>query len=77
MRDQGGRDVSVSVAASASEGGGEGDDDDGDEMGSLSSSSKISIVAFYVVGAIFIKAFVVVALALRHHPSFRSLLLCC
>ncbi|KAL3793989.1 hypothetical protein ACHAW5_008164 [Stephanodiscus triporus] len=46
----------------------EGDDEVG---ASASPSSKISIVAFYVVGIIYIKAFVAVALALRQHPSFR------
>ena len=50
---------------------GGGDDDD---MGDPASSppSKISTAAFFVVGIVYIKAFVAVALALRHHPSFRS-----
>lgn len=40
----------------------------GEREGSL---SKISTVAFYVVGSLYIHFFVVVALALRTHPSFR------
>lgn len=35
------------------------------------SSSKISTVAFYIVGSVYIHFFVTVAVALRQHPSFR------
>ena len=35
-------------------------------------SSRLSPTAFYVVGVVYIKAFLAVAIALRHHPSFRS-----
>lgn len=34
-------------------------------------SSKISTVAFYVVGSLYIHFFIAVAIALRQHPSFR------
>lgn len=34
-------------------------------------SSKISTVAFYVVGSLYIHFFITVAIALRQHPSFR------
>lgn len=47
-------------------GRGESGDDEGDE-----SSSKITTLAFYVVGSLYIHFFVVVAAALRQHPSFR------
>jgi len=50
---------------------GGGDDDDMGDPGSYP-PSKISTAAFFVVGILYIKAFVAVALALRHHPSFRS-----
>ncbi|KAL7533626.1 hypothetical protein ACHAXR_005352 [Thalassiosira sp. AJA248-18] len=35
------------------------------------SSSKITTVAFYIIGSLYIHAFVTVAIALRQHPSFR------
>jgi len=45
---------------------------DSDEMErNASSSSKITTLAFYVVGSLYIHAFVTVAVALREHPSFR------
>ena len=47
------------------------DDDDDDYDGSSSASSRIPTVVFYIVGSVYIHAFVTVALALRQHPSFR------
>lgn len=48
------------------------DDEDDDDDGSTS-ASKIPTVVFYIVGSVYIHAFVTVALALRQHPSFRLL----
>jgi len=45
------------------------DGDDEDEAGNT--SSKIRTPAFYIVGSLYIHFFVVVALALRQHTSFR------
>ncbi|KAL9189427.1 hypothetical protein ACHAXT_009102 [Thalassiosira profunda] len=44
-----------------------GDDDD-----TGNSSSKITTLAFYVVGSLYIHFFITVAVALQAHPSFRS-----
>ncbi|KAL3806443.1 hypothetical protein ACHAXA_011794 [Cyclostephanos tholiformis] len=49
-----------------------GDADDDGMGASTSPSTKLSTTAFYVVGVVYIKAFMAVAIALRHHPSFRS-----
>jgi ATP/ADP translocase len=46
------------------------DEDDEDDDGSTS-ASKIPTVVFYIVGSVYIHAFITVALALRQHPSFR------
>lgn len=45
------------------------DDNNEDEAGNA--SSKITTLAFYVVGSLYIHLFVTVAVALRQHPSFR------
>ena len=45
-------------------------DEDGNE--SSTPSSKITTVAFYIVGSFYIHGFVTVAIALKTHPSFRS-----
>ena len=42
------------------------------EEANHASSSRITPVAFYVVGSFYIHSFVVVAVALREHPSFRA-----
>ena len=52
------------------------DDDDIEdvegEQPPLSSSSKITTIAFYIVGSFYIHGFITIALALKTHPSFRS-----
>lgn len=45
--------------------------EDSNETDKNASSSKITTLAFYIVGSLYIHAFVVVAVALREHPSFR------
>lgn len=44
---------------------------DPEHDGEQPSSSKITTFAFYVVGSLYIHAFVTVAVALRQHPAFR------
>jgi ATP/ADP translocase len=48
------------------------DDDHNGESSSTYSSSKITTMAFYIVGSFYIHGFVTVAIALKTHPSFRS-----
>ena len=43
-----------------------------DNESSSSSSNKISTVAFYLVGSVYIHFFITAALALRQHPSFSK-----
>ena len=49
----------------------EDDQDDSSENKNGSSSTKITTLAFYIVGSLYIHFFVTVALALKTHPSFK------